>query len=142
VIVAPADSQEHDLTSADLQGKNVAATIGYTYGEPFQSDPTVDKDFVQSDVAILRLVANKRAAYGVIFDMVMNNLVAEHPEELAGKIKIVGILSRQDLYISFSLRHPGAKEAAALIDRGLARIKADGTYRRLEESWQSRILSQ
>lgn len=139
VIIAPADSTAEDLEPADLKHQRVAVTNGYTYGEPFQSDAAVDKDVVKNDLAILRVVALKRAAYGVIYDKVMAHLLAEHSEELAGKVKIVGLLFRPDLYVSFSKKRPEATAAMATLDRGLEMIRADGTYHAIEQQWASRF---
>lgn len=139
VIVAPADATVQGLTPADLKGQNVAVTNGYTYDEPFQSDGDVHKIVVTSDLSLLRVVGFKRAPYGVIYDKVMSSLLSEHADELAGKVKIVGILSHPELYISFSKTRPEAAGAIADLDRGLASIKADGTYQSIEKDWAARF---
>jgi polar amino acid transport system substrate-binding protein len=139
VIVARKESPALDLTSADLRGMSVAVTNGYTYGEPFQSDSLVKKDVTGSDLAVLRLVAKRRATYGVIYDQVMASLISEHSSELAGQIKIVGILSRQDLYVSFSRRRPEAVGAIAALDAGLKTIRANGTYLDIVQQWAARF---
>ncbi len=139
VIIAPADSTAEDLTPADLKGQRVAVTNGYTYGEPFQSDSSVIKDNTTSDLGVLRLVALKRAAYGVIYDKVMAHLLAEHGGELAGKVKVVGLLARPDLYVSFSKRRPDAAAAMAALDRGLEIIRANGIYAEIEQRWAVRF---
>ena len=139
VIIAPAESTEHDLGPGDLKGRNVAVTNGYTYGEPFQSDPTVNKDVVKNDLAILRVVAMKRVPYGVVYDKVMAHLLAERGSELAGKIKIVGLLFQPDLYVSFSKKRPEATAAMAALDRGLEIIRKNGTYREIEQHWAARF---
>ncbi len=139
VIVAPADSDAHDLTPLDLKGQHVAVTNGYTYGEPFQSDSAVDKAVVKNDLAILRVVAMKRVAYGVIYDKVMAHLLAEHGDELAGKVKIVGLLFQPDLYVSFSKKRPEATAAITALDRGLEIIRQNGTYHEIEQQWAGRF---
>lgn len=139
VIVGPADSPAQELTPADLRGQKVAITNGYTYGEPFQSDATINKDVVVSDLSVLRVVALKRATYGLVYDRVMASIISEHAAELAGKVKIVGMLSQQDLFISFSKARPEASEAMAALDRGLNLIKADGTYQAIEQRWVDRF---
>ncbi|MBK8159883.1 MAG: transporter substrate-binding domain-containing protein [Rhodospirillaceae bacterium] len=139
VIIAPVDSAAADLVAGDLQGERVAVTNGYTYGEPFQSDATVDKDVVTSDLAVLRLVALRRASYGVIYDRVMASLIAENAGELGGKVKVVGLLAEPELYVSFSKQRPEAAEAMAALDRGIALIKANGTYAAIEERWAARF---
>lgn len=135
VIVAPADSSETNLTYADLKGRKVACTLGYTYGEPFQSDASIEKDFVQSDLSVLRLVANGRAPYGAVFDLVKDSLVAENAAELSGKLKVVGRLSHLDLYVAFSKERPESPAAADLLDSGLALIRANGTSAAIEQRW-------
>ncbi|WP_303978190.1 ABC transporter substrate-binding protein [Dongia mobilis] len=139
VIIAPIDSTAADLTASDLQGERVAVTNGYTYGEPFQSDASVDKDVVTTDLALLRVVALKRAAYGVIYDRVMASLIAENAGELSGKVKVVGVLNEQELYVSFSKERQEAVKAMAELDRGLALIKANGTYAAIEQKWVARF---
>jgi polar amino acid transport system substrate-binding protein len=139
VIIAPADSTASDLGPADLKGQRVAVTNGYTYGEPFQSDAGIDKDVAASDLGVLRLVALKRASYGVIYDKVMAHLLAEHGGELAGKVKVVGLLTEPDLYVSFSRRHASAPAAIAALDKGLEIIRANGTYAEIEQEWALRF---
>jgi polar amino acid transport system substrate-binding protein len=139
VIIAPVDSPAQDLEPADLKNQHVAVTNGYTYGEPFQSDASVDKDVVKNDLAILRVVAMKRVPYGVIYDKVMAHLLAEHGAELAGKVKIVGLLFQPDLYVSFSKKRPEATAAMAALDRGLKIIRKNGTYRDIEQYWATRF---
>lgn len=139
VIIGPADSNAKDLRPIDMKGQHVAVTNGYTYGEPFQSDASVDKDVVKNDLAILRVVALKRVSYGVIYDKVMAHLLAEHSAELAGKVKIVGLLFQPDLYVSFSKKRPEATAAMAALDRGLKIIRQNGTYHDIEQRWASRF---
>ena len=139
VIIAPIDSAAAELTASDLKGERVAVTNGYTYGEPFQSDAAISKDVVTSDLAVLRVVALKRATYGVIYDRVMASIIAENSGELGGKVKVVGVLAEPELYVSFSKQRPEAAEAIAALDRGLALIKADGTYAAIEEKWAARF---
>ncbi|WP_374380820.1 substrate-binding periplasmic protein [Dongia sp.] len=139
VIIAPIDATVENLTAADLKGQTVAVTNGYTYGEPFQSDATIKKDVAKNDLAILRLVANQRDPYGVIYDKVMAHLLAEHGGELAGKVKVVGLLTEPDLYVSFSKERPDAQAAMAALDKGLGIIRANGTYAEIEERWSLRF---
>jgi polar amino acid transport system substrate-binding protein len=139
VIIAPVDSPAHDLDPGDLKNQRVAVTNGYTYGEPFQSDASVDKSVVKNDLSILRVVAMKRVPYGVIYDKVMAHLLAEHSAELAGKVKVVGLLFQPDLYISFSKKRPEATAAMAALDRGLEIIRKNGTYHDIEQLWATRF---
>lgn len=139
LIIAPAESTAEGLGPLDLEGAQVAVTNGYTYGEPFQSSPRVIKEVASSDLAILRLVALKRMPYGVIYEQVMTHLLTEHAEELAGKVRPVGVLSLPDLYVSFSRTHADAPRAIAALDKGLALIRADGTYQEIEQRWATRF---
>ncbi|MDY0872223.1 substrate-binding periplasmic protein [Dongia rigui] len=139
VIIAPVDSPAHDLGPVDLKNQRVAVTNGYTYGEPFQGDASVDKSVVKNDLSVLRVVAMKRVAYGVIYDKVMAHLLAEHGSELAGKVKIVGLLFQPDLYVSFSKKRPEATAAIAALDRGLEIIRKNGTYHEIEQRWAARF---
>jgi polar amino acid transport system substrate-binding protein len=139
VIIAPSDTDADGLTPADLKGEVVAITNGYTYGEPFQSDAGVQKEVVTSDLAILRVVALKRTSYGAIYERVMAHLLSEHAAELAGKVKVVGLLSEPDLYVSFSKKRPDSAAAIAALDRGLALIRANGVHQEIEQRWAARF---
>lgn len=139
VIIAPIDAPDTTLTVADLKHRRVAVTNGYTYGEPFQSDASIDKDIAKNDLAILRLVANKRDDYGVIYDKVMAHLLAEHGGELAGKVKVVGVLTEPELYVSFSKARAEAPAAMAALDKGLRIIRQNGLYAEIEERWSLRF---
>lgn len=139
LIVAPVDSPAQDLGPRDLEGADVAVTNGYTYAEPFQSSGRVRKKVASSDLGVLRLVALNRTSYGVIYEQVMAHLLSQHGAELGGKVKVVGILSLPDLYVSFSRIHPDTPRAMAALDRGLARIRANGVYQEIEQRWMARL---
>lgn len=117
-----------DLSQADLRGKRVGITNGYTYPTAFMRDPAIVRDTATSDAALLRMLAQGRVDY-----VLMNRtpallrLQAEPALQAAG-IARVGRISLDGFWIAFSAAHPRGQEFAQRFGQGLQQLRRSGRY--------------
>ncbi len=135
-IYARAGSTESGLSTADLEGKEVAVTNNYEYGEQFDTDPKILRSVSNQDVQGFRKLKVGRVKYMVAYDKVANSLFAQYREQFAGQFKVVGQTGSPGLYLAFSKKFPGAQRLVNEFDTGLAIIRRDGSYKLIEEKWQ------
>ncbi|MBR7801261.1 substrate-binding periplasmic protein [Undibacterium fentianense] len=135
-IYARADSIELNLKPAALKGKIVGVTHGYTYTDEVDNDISITREVAPTDLSNLRKLVLKRSDYALIYTRVMDYLMSKHAGDLAGKLRQVGSIGQNDLYVSFSKKHPDALKFSILLDQGLRKIKANGLYHKLEQKWR------
>lgn len=138
VYFAPADHPDRPVVTSDLVGRSVGITNGYTYADAFEHMPGINRDISSTDLQTLKKLAVGRIDYGVIYEMAANYLISQNAD-LRGRVKMVGVLADEPIYISFSLKHPAAALAAEQLDRGLEAIMADGTYEKIWSDWHQRL---
>ncbi len=129
-----AQGSDKPVQLADLRGKLVAVTNGYEYGMAFDGDAAMRRDVGTSDLFALQKLARGRVDYALVYDRVVDTLLAAHPE-LRGQVKAVGTLIEPDIYISFAPAYPQVARYIALFDEGMARIKQNGDYARITSRW-------
>lgn len=139
VIAGPASSSESGLATKSLEGKTVGITNGYTYGNEFDMNKAIKKDPAVDDKTMLKKLAASRTQYGVIYDQVMRSIVSENKADLDGKIKIVGNVTSDKLYISFSKVHKDGAKFAQIFDKGMDAIKKSGEYKKIEDKWAAKL---
>jgi polar amino acid transport system substrate-binding protein len=125
------------LSAADLTGRRVGLTNGYTYGDAVEKSAAIHKDVAPNDLLTMRKLVAERVEVALVYTRVADWLQTQHPD-LRGRVRQVGVLLQDGLYISFSKSHPDAARILPLLDRGLARIRANGTHARIEAEWQRR----
>ncbi len=133
-IYATLENVSQNLTHLDLDNKKVGFTNGYTYGNKIEKNEKIKKHFANTDLANLNKLINKRIDYVLIYEEVLEQLLVENPN-LKNKIKKVGTLGPQKLYISFSKKNPLSNEAIKYFDNGMDEIKKNGTYALLMKKW-------
>lgn len=136
-IYARADDKLTTITRQDLRGRKVGFTHGYTYGSDVENDAAIVRETAPSDLSNLRKLLRGRSDYSLVYTRVADHLSVTHPQEFKGKIKQVGVVLEDKLYVSFSKSWPGAVRYAKLLDSGLLTIRANGTYARIEQRWQT-----
>lgn len=135
-IYALESSPEKNLHFEALKGKQVGVTHGYTYTDEVDNDASINREVAPTDLSNLRKLLRQRSNYSLIYTRVFDYLIGRHPEELQGKIKQVGTIGQNALFVSFSRLRPDSVKYAELLDRGLRKIRKDGTYLRLEQKWK------
>ncbi len=136
-IYARSESRETGLTAAQLSGRRVGVTNGYTYGDAVEMDKTILKDMARSDLLNLRKLIAGRTEYSVVYTRVMDHLRVAHADEFQGRFKQVGIASETGLFVTFSRSRNEAPRLAKLLDDGLRQLHKSREYERIVKRWDS-----
>lgn len=128
---------ENGLSVADLAGKRVGLTNGYTYGSQVEQDTRMLKDKAVSDLASLRKLAARRLDYALVYTRVAEQLQRQHGHELGGRLYRVGTVIENPLYVSFSRRNLRSESAMNQLDRGLQLLQQRGQYQQILQRWQA-----
>lgn len=135
-IYALDSSREKNVQIDALHGKQVGVTHGYTYTDKVDIDHWIVREVAPTDLSNLRKLIRQRSDYSLVYTRVVDYLVSRYPDELRGKIKQVGSLSKSALYVSFSKQRAESAKFAELLDQGLRKIKKNGKYAKIEQKWQ------
>ena len=136
-IYAVSETDAKNLQFSALQGKQVGLTHGYTYTDEVDNDQTIRREVAPTDLSNLRKLLRQRSDFSLIYTRVFDSLISRYPEELKGKIKQVGSIGQNALYVSFSRNRADSAKYAALLDQGLRQIKRNGRYLKIEQKWKS-----
>ena len=136
-IYAPA-AFAGSVNAQQLAGHSVGLTNGYTYGDTIEKNPAIRKDMAPNDFLTLRKLVAGRTEFALVYTRVADWLLLQYPE-LRGGFRQAGVLLEDGLYLSFSRTRSDAPEAVRQLNRGLAQIRANGTYARIEADWQRRL---
>ena len=97
------------------------------------------REVAPSDLSNLRKLIKGRSEFSLVYTRIVDYLQVTYPEEFKGKIRQVGVAVEDNLFVSFSKIWPDSKRYAKLLDQGLIAIRADGTYRKLEQKWATPV---
>ncbi len=136
-IYALNDSEDSGLRASDMRGRRVGLTHGYTYTDVIDKDDSIIREEAPTDLSNLRKLLLKRSEYSLVYTRVVDYLQSRYPKELKGKIKQVGSITVDKLYVSFSKKRPESAKYAALLDQGLRKIRSNGQYAKIEQRWQN-----
>lgn len=136
LIVARAGTTAKALRVADLAGKHVAVTNGYTYGDAFEADKSIRRETVLRDINALRMVAAGRVEYAIVYRRILGHLLRGEGKDLASQLTVVGEVQMNELYLSFSRRHPEAHELLRRFDAAHARLVANGRLVAIGKRWE------
>lgn len=139
VLYAPASSNESGLSVKDVEGKTVGITNGYEYGTAFDTNKNIKKDAAVDDKTMMRKLAAGRTQYGAIYEKVAKVVISENKGDLEGKVKQVGVITSDNLFVAFSKSHKDGAKYRDLLDKGLEKIRASGEYKKIEEKWDKKF---
>ena len=115
-----------------LHAYPIAVVRGYAYSSAFDSDPELQKVPVHSFSMAVRMLAAGRVALAVDDEYVARyNLGREVPRVRESVEFLPKPLSENGLHILVSLKNPNHAQIVANFDRGIAAMKADGSYDRM-----------
>lgn len=137
-IFARADTPSPELRLADLRGKRVAYTNGYTYPSEFMHDSRIQKSVAVSDAAAVRMLLAKRVDY-ILLNRTPGWLRIDSTPDFKGQVKRVGLLSMDGFWVAFSKQHPQGERLAQAFSAGLAQMRRDGSYQRLQDEFRRRV---
>ena len=134
-ILGPVASTENRLKTADLAGRRVIVTHGYTYGDAFEGNPGIERVRAPHDINALRMLVAGRAEFAVVYRRITRHLERSSALDLRGQFKPVGKLEDAALYLSFSRQSPGAQALVHRFDEAHARLRANGVLQKIEKRW-------
>lgn len=127
-----------ELRLADLRGKRVAYTNGYTYPSEFLHDSRIQKFGAVSDAGLIRMLLGKRVDY-ILLNRTPGWQRIEASPEFRGRLQRVGLISMDGFWIAFSKNHPDSPRLAQAFGQGLAQMRRDGSYQRLLDEFRRRV---
>ncbi|WP_374079149.1 substrate-binding periplasmic protein [Bdellovibrio bacteriovorus] len=139
VIYGSANEPKRALTFKDLEGKTVGTTNGYTYPTEFISNKKIKHSPGPTEKSQLEKLASGRIQYAILWGLTGPLVLKERPD-LAGKVKPLGVISSTGLYLSFSKKHKEGAKYAALLEKGLQKIMANGTYAKIIDNFNNKYL--
>lgn len=120
-------------TVADLKGKTIGITSGYSYGKTFDDATGFTKDPSTDQETMFKKFVNNR------YEMVISNELVGHYMLKSLNAKDYKILSyvadNQMLYIGISKKSVNSKEVLDLINRGLANLKKSGELAKIRAKY-------
>ncbi|WP_367847186.1 substrate-binding periplasmic protein [Rhodoferax sp. WC2427] len=137
-IFALADTPQTGLTTLGLEGGTVGITTGYTYPTDFMQNKKIKKFEANSDEHLLKMLLAKRVQY-VILNTMPGMLRIKNDASLSGKVKQVGLISKDGFWLNFSKTHPDGKRMADLFEAGLLELKASGRYDKMYADFKQRL---
>lgn len=134
-ILGPAASTESRLRTADLAGRRVIVTHGYTYGDAFEGDARIERVPAPHDINALRMLVAGRGELAVVYRRITRHLERSSAQDLRGQFKQVGKLEDAALYLSFSRQYPDVQALVRRFDEAHARLRANGSLQKIEKRW-------
>lgn len=135
LILTRADNPAADLRLSSLAGKKVIVTHGYTYGDAFESNRTIQRVAANRDINALRMLDAKRADFAVVYRRITAALLRGEGKELRDKIKTVGQLTQADLFIAFSRQTPRIEDIIHRFEVAHAKLLKNQTISQIEQRW-------
>ncbi|WP_413560886.1 substrate-binding periplasmic protein [Bdellovibrio sp. HCB209] len=130
-------NEKSGLKLADLEGKVVGTTLGYTYPTSFLTNKKIITEPGPTEKSQLMKVAAGRIQYAVLWGMTGEELLKKNPD-LKIKVKSLGRVSRDALYVNFSKKHKDGAKYAAILEKGIQTIHSDGTYKKIESEFRKK----
>lgn len=127
-IFALGPAPAHSLGAADLRGRSVGLTNGYTYPTAVMRDPQIRRHIALSDGALLRMLTARRVDYVLMNATPAQLRIQEDPALASAGIVRVGRVSLDGFWLAFSLTHPQAQEMATRLGAGLVQLRRSGRY--------------
>lgn len=137
-VWALASSTEKSVSLKDMEGKSVGVAHGYQYPEAFEANKLIQKDVSPTELSVLQRLALGRVKYGLAYEMPGLLLLKKTPD-ITGKVKMIGVLSTEPIFVSFSKTHKDGEKYANILEKGLKSIKKNGVYKQLEKKFLAEI---
>lgn len=134
-VLARSENPSAKLKTADLAGKRVIVTHGYTYGDAFESNAAIERITAPRDSNALRMLVAGRGEYAVVYRRITRHLLRGDAQDLEGKFKQVGKLEDAALYLSFSRQYPDVQAIVQRFDAAHARLRKSGALQKIEKRW-------
>lgn len=137
-IFAHEDSGDSQVTAADLEGRTLGYTLGYTYPTELMENPKITRFGATSDDQLIQMVAAKRVDF-VLLNEMPGYLRINRIPGAAGKVKKVGTVSLDGFWIAFSKAHPDGERLSQVFESGLQSLRDTGRYAELEADFRKSL---
>ena len=137
-IFALSDATQSGLTILGLEGSTVGVTNGYTYPTDFMQNKKIKKFEANSNEHLLKMLVAKRVQF-IILNTMPGLLRIKNDATLKGKVKQVGLISKDGFWLNFSKSHPDGKRMADIFEAGLLEFKASGRYEKMQSDFKQRL---
>ncbi len=137
-IFARADATQRGLGLADLEGKRVGYTLGYTYPAEFRQNARIHKIGAKSDRVLIEMLQAGRVDY-VLLNTAPAYLRLQAMGRSASAFAKVGVLSSDGFWLASTKAKPQGAELARQMELGLAALRASGRYEALQADLRRRI---
>lgn len=134
-IFARTGSAPRTLRLADLEGRSVGYTLGYTYPTEFHANPRIRRISAKSDRVLLEMLQAGRVDY-VLINTAPASLRVNRTPALRGRIEKVGVVSQDGFWVAFTRANADGPRMAAEFEQGLAALKASGPYEVLRAAFR------
>lgn len=123
-----------------LRGKRIGVVRGYGYGEAFLQSGLFQRDEATGLMDNVRKLLAKRVDLTLEDAIVAQSVIAASDASLLDRVQFVEkSLSVNPLHLASGRANPRARELVEAFNRGLARIKADGTYQKIMKRYGLRL---
>jgi len=120
-------------------GTVVGTVIGYEYPKEFeqlkQQGTVVVEESPSEDVNLRKLAAGRIDLALLNFNEMKTAASLIKKAGVAGQVQTTFAAGMMNSYIGFSVKHPQGRWAREQFDKGFSRIIANGTHRRIRETW-------
>ena len=124
------------MSAADLEGKTLGYTLGYTYPTALMENPRITRFGVQSDDQLLQMLAAQRVQYILINEMPGLLRMSQLPE-VNGRVKKVGTVSSDGFWVAFSKADGNGERLAQVFEQGLQTLFQNGRYEELKQQFRA-----
>lgn len=134
VVYGPINSSISQIKIKDLEGKIVGHTEGYTYPPQFLENKKIIAAESPTERSQLEKLASGRIQFAIMWGLTGEHIIGENPH-LAKKVKAVGTISQDSLFINFSKAHKDGAKYAVVFEKGMQAIINNGTYKKIEDAF-------
>lgn len=114
----------------------IGVVRGYGYGDHYLAlvrDGLIFEEVSSSEIANLRNLSLGRIDYTILYDKTANILVRQL--KLESNIKFGFENETTEIYLAFSRLHPKGKHYSEVFDLGMRRIRRNGVYHKIMNSY-------
>ena len=112
-----------------LTGKTIGTVRGYGYGDAFENATNFKREDAANLMPSILKVIGGRIDLTLEDEVVAKSLISkENPEALEQIEFVAKPMSSNGLYVASGLKNPKHDEIIASLNKGMAAIKADGTF--------------
>ncbi|MGE5085373.1 MAG: substrate-binding periplasmic protein [Bacillota bacterium] len=137
VVYGPINSSITHVKIKDLEGKIVGHTEGYTYPPQFIENKKIIAAESPTERSQLEKLASGRIQFAIMWGLTGEHIIEQNPH-LVRKVKAIGRISQDSLFINFSKVHKDGAKYAAIFEKGMQAIIANGTYKKIEDAFHKK----